>query len=76
MSHIDQLIERGLTNLRPFMLELVCKKCTRSETFAAGSQDEAVRKAGEDGWVMADDETHFICPKCPVHVDGKGHRVA
>ena len=76
MSHIDQLIERGLANLKPFMLELVCRKCTRANTFAARNEEEAIAKAIEDGWVRGEDFMYFICPKCPVHVDGKGHRVA
>lgn len=45
-------------------LEMVCIRCTRSETFAGVSKDEAVRAARAAGWVQ--DVTHDaeVCPKC------------
>ena len=76
MNHIDNLIAGGLTRLKPFIMELVCKKCTRVGEFGGANEAEALQRAKRDGWILEDDGHTVVCPRCPIHIDGGGNRIA
>ena len=56
---VDDAVAKGL-------LELVCRKCTRTAIFTGIDQADAVQKAREAGWVVSTlGEGMIICPGCP-----------
>ena len=67
-------VETAITEaVAKFRLDVVCKKCTRVESFYSTTKYDAVRAAREAGWVYMDEgqKSYEICPQCPV----SGHPV-
>lgn len=52
--------------LAKYRLDLVCRKCTRSESFYSTTKYDAVRAAREAGWVCMNEGpvSWEICPRC------------
>lgn len=50
-------------------LELVCRKCTRSEVFPGEDRAEAIKRARDAGWTYDEvkGDGREICPNCPVY---------
>jgi hypothetical protein len=70
--------------LAKYHLTLVCRKCTREETFDGWRRADAVQAAREAGWAYneLDSKGSEICPQCPgtrekgQHVAGAAETVA
>jgi hypothetical protein len=61
---IQNAVEDGLAK---GWLELICKKCTRFETFPGANKAAAIHAAREAGWTYdeVNGEGREICPSCP-----------
>lgn len=65
VTEVQALVEDSLAK---GMLTVVCRKCTREESFLGMDRQDAIRKAREAGWVYREDregEGLEVCPKCP-----------